>query len=54
MAELFLSMNIEIKRFYFIKDGYFAFASDSFLMKNKEEGKSGPCFLAVRKESGII
>ncbi len=47
-------MNIEIKRFYFIKDDYFAFASDSFLMKNKEEGKSRPCFLAVRKESGII
>lgn len=42
-------MDAEIKSFYFIKDYYFAFANDSFLMKNKEDGKSRPCFSAVRQ-----
>lgn len=50
----FKAMNIEIKHFYFIKDEYYAFANDPFLMENKENGTKRPCFLAIKEDNGIV
>lgn len=36
---------------YHIKDSYFAFAKDPFLMQNKEEGKHRPTLYCVKDEN---
>ena len=40
--------------FYFIKDDFFAFADDPYLMANKESGSSRPCYLAIQADKNGI
>jgi len=47
-------MNIIVKYFYFIKDEFYTFIDDPFLMKNKENGCKRPCFLAIKTDNKII
>ena len=47
-------MEIKLKHFYFIKDEFYAFTVDPFLMENKENGINRPCFLATKDGNGVI
>ncbi len=47
-------MKIEKKSYYFIKDKYFEFANDPYLLKNKDNGNSRPCFLVEYDNNQII
>ena len=47
-------MDIQIKRFYFVKDEFYKLINDSFLVSNKENGAEWPCFLAIEENNGII
>ena len=47
-------MEITLKHFYFIKDSFYKFADDPFLMQNKEDGLKRPCYLAIKNDDGII
>lgn len=53
MAEFFIDESNNKTR-YFIKDEFYNFANDKFLMKNKENGLKRPCFLAIKNSDNII
>ncbi|MBO7614873.1 MAG: hypothetical protein J6T15_04170 [Bacilli bacterium] len=46
-------MNFEKKSYYFIKDKFFIFANDVFLLGNKENGHGRPCLL-IEIENKIL
>ncbi len=43
-------MQIDIGRFYFIKDSFFDSINDPGLMQNKENGKKRPCYYCFKSE----
>ena len=47
-------MKLLESHFYFIKDEFFVFANDPYLMENKENGSARPCYLAVQADNNGI
>ncbi len=45
---------MELRRFYFIKNSFFATFPDPSLMQNKEDGHKRPCFFAIEDEDNLL